>query len=121
MERRRSHRHPIRMAEGEREPSAARKIMPIAAMFLIVPTVMLALGLATLSELCEDGSPTDVVTACHQRTLWSLGGAAVSVTLAICSIIVAVRARTSENAWKGSIVLLIAAVPFSPLVGVFGG
>lgn len=95
--------------------------MPIAAMFLIVPTVMLALAVVTFSQLCQDESTTDLVTDCHQRILWPLGGAAVSVALAICSIVVAMRARTAENAWKGSIVLLIAAVPFSPLVGLFGG
>jgi len=93
--------------------------MPIAAMFLIVPTVMLALAMVSFSQVCEDGS--DTVTDCYYRPLWSLGAAAVSVALAICSIVVAMRARTAENAWKGSIVLLIAAVPFSPLLGLFGG
>lgn len=95
--------------------------MPIAAMFLLVPTVMLALALVSFSQQCEDWPTTDTYTDCYQENLWPLVGAAVSVALATCSIVVAMRARTAENAWKGSIVLLVAAVPFSPLVGLFGG
>lgn len=39
-----------------------------------------------------------------------------AIGLAICAILLAVKARTAQNAWKGGVALVIAAAP-AMLVG----
>jgi hypothetical protein len=106
---------------GEREPSAARTAVPIFAGLVILADMVwaaVALRLAA-SDVCVATDP-HAVDDCRQRLVWQAGFLGLSVAFAACSIAVAVRARTAENAWKGGIVLLIAALVFSPLAGLVG-
>lgn len=72
------------------------------------------------SQVCGADSTTDTVSDCNRDLVWEIVRSAVSIALAVCAMLAAIKVRTAANAWKGGIVLLIAATIASPLAGLVG-
>lgn len=92
-------------------------------MVAVLAVVVLAVGtwlvvfalLATGSNVC--GTIPYPVPNCQGDLYWFAGRAILSIACAVGAIVVARRARTAADVWKGGTVLLIAALVTSPLIG----
>ena len=103
------------MSDEDRERTVARTVVPIFATLVGLAAVCSVVLILVFAGMCTIPAGEERADCFGAVVRWLAQGA-LSLTLAVCAILVARKARTAQNAWSGGILLLIVAVLVSPAI-----